>query len=163
MKQMTLDRADVSILDILQAEGDITNSALAERVFMSPSQVSRRRQDLKESGVIRGYRADVDRAKVGLSVVAFISVTLVRHSPENAAQLRALIAETPWITDAYALSGENDYLFKVVTRDLNEYFNFVTKFLLAQETVEKVRTEFVLDLVKEAGPVPIGVTAPGNP
>jgi Lrp/AsnC family leucine-responsive transcriptional regulator len=90
-------------------------------------------------------------------------VTLVRHSPENAARLRALIAETPWITDAYALSGENDYLFKVVARDLNEYFNFVTKFLLAQDTVEKVRTEFVLDVVKESGPVPIGVAAPGNP
>jgi DNA-binding Lrp family transcriptional regulator len=73
MKPVTLDRADIGILDILQADGDITNAALADRVFMSPSQVSRRRQDLKESGVIRGYRADVDRAKVGLSVVAFIA------------------------------------------------------------------------------------------
>jgi DNA-binding Lrp family transcriptional regulator len=163
MKTITLDRADIAILEVLQAEGDITNAALAERVFMSPSQVSRRRQDLRDCGVIRACRADIDRAKVGLSVVAFISVTLVRHSPENAARLRALVAETPWITDAYALSGEHDYLFKVVARDMHEYFHFVTNFLLAQETVEKVRTEFVLDLVKEAGPVPIGVAAPGNP
>jgi DNA-binding Lrp family transcriptional regulator len=163
MKPVTLDRADLSILQVLQREGDITNAALAERVFMSQSQVSRRRQDLERTGVIRAYRADVDRSKVGLSVVAFVSVTLVRHSPENSSRLRALIAETPWITDAYAVSGDSDYLLKVVARDLREYFNFVTNFLLVHETVEKVRTDIVLHLIKEEGPVPLEGAAPGNP
>ena len=163
MKPVTLDRGDLSLLAVLQQEGDITNAALAERVHMSQSQVSRRRQDLEHSGVIRGYRAELDRMRVGLAVVAFVSVTLVRHSPENTARLRALIAETPWITDAYALSGDSDYLFKVVTRDLREYFNFVTNFLLAHESVEKVRTDIVLDLIKEAGPLPLVGSAPGNP
>jgi DNA-binding Lrp family transcriptional regulator len=163
MTQVTLDRGDVSLLKVLQQEGAITNAALADRVFMSASQVSRRRQELERSGVIRGYRAEVDRAKVGLSVVAFVSVTLVRHSPENSARVRSLIKETPWITDAYALSGDSDFLFKVVARDLHEYFNFVTNCLLAHEAVEKVRTDIVLDLVKEDGPVPLEGSAPGNP
>jgi hypothetical protein len=59
--------------------------------------------------------------------------------------------------------ADERHLFKVVKRDLNEYLNFVTSFLLAQQTVEKVRTEFVLDLAKEAGPDAIGVAAPGHP
>ena len=162
MNQFTLNRRDLSILQILQGNGDITNAELAKHVFMSPSQVSRRRQDLEQSGIIRGYRADIDRAKIGLSVVAFVSVTLVRHSPDNSARFRALIAETPWITDSYALSGDSDFLLKVVTRDLHEYFNFVTNFLLAHETVEKVRTDIVLDIVKEEGPIPLKGSAPGN-
>ncbi len=163
MNQHTLDRGDISILEVLQQDGGITNAALAERVLMSASQVSRRRQDLELSGVIRGYRAEVERDKIGLSVVAFVSVTLVRNSPENSARLRALIKQTPWITDAYALSGDSDFLIRVVSRDLREYFNFVTKFLLAHDAVEKVRTDIVLDIVKEAGPVPLEGVAPGNP
>lgn len=163
MTRISLDRSDLRILTSLQEDANLTNAALAERVFMSQSQISRRRQELEKAGVIRAYRAEIDRNKVGLAVVAVVAVSLAKHSPENTQRLRALIAGTPWITDAYAVSGESDYLLKIVARDLNEYFNFVTNFLLAHESIEKVRTDIVLDLIKEAGPVPLEGTPPGHP
>lgn len=162
MTAITLDRSDRRLLSLLQEKASLTNAALAERLHMSQSQVSRRRQELERTGIIRGYRAEIDRDRAGLTVVAFVAVTLAKHSPDNSRRLRELIAGTPWITDAFAVSGESDYLLKVVARDLREYFNFVTNFLLAHESVEKVRTDIVLDLIKEAGPIPLEGAAPGN-
>ncbi len=109
---VVLDTTDLRILDALQEKGDLTNHELAERVHLSASQISRRRARLEADGVIRRYRAELDAERLGLSTIVFIHVTLARHNPANAKRFRDLSRMTPEVQEAYALTGEADYLLK---------------------------------------------------
>lgn len=152
---MNLDRFDKTLLGALQADASATNADLAARVGLSASQISRRRQALEEAGAIAGYRALVNRAALGLDVVVLIHVTMARHSPENARRFRQLALSRPEVLDAFTLTGEADYVLKVVVRDLPALSAFVNDVLLPHEAVDRVRSEVVLDVIKENGPLPL--------
>ncbi|WP_204316873.1 Lrp/AsnC ligand binding domain-containing protein, partial [Klebsiella aerogenes] len=87
-------------------------------INLSASQCSRRRSRLEEEGFIRGYRAEIDREKLGLGIVNIISVTLATHNRDNARRFSDLISKLPEVMEAHALTGEMDYFIKVVTPDL---------------------------------------------
>ena len=146
-----LDTLDWRLIDQLQADASQTNAVLAERIGLSASQISRRRLRLEEAGVIRGYRAVVDAASVGLGVIVFIHVALDTHSRDNARRFRDLVRLTPSVLEAHALTGEADYLLKVAVGDLKALSQLVNEVLLPHESVARVRSEIALDTLKEPG------------
>ena len=150
-----LDPSDRKILICLQEDGRLTNNELSEQINLSPSQCSRRRSRLEEEGYIRGYRAEIDREKLGLGIVNIISVTLATHNRDNAQRFSDLISNLPQVMEAHALTGEMDYFIKVVTPDLRALSAFVNDVLLPHESVQNVKTAIVLDTLKEDGRLPI--------
>ena len=151
----TLDTIDWRLLDALQKDASLTNGALAEIVGLSASQISRRRQRLEQEGVVTGYRALLDPNAIGLAVNVFIHVALDMHSRDNARRFRDLVRLTPSILEAHALTGEADYLLKVAVGDLRELSRLVNEVLLPHESVARVRSEIVLDTLKEPGLLPL--------
>lgn len=143
-----LDAQDRAIIAALQENGALTNAELAELVNLSASQSSRRRTRLEEAGVITGYRAQVDPARMGFGVTVFIQVTLATHSGKNAQRFRDLVAHTPAILEAHALTGDADYLVKAVVEDLPALGVLVNQVLLPHESVERVRSNVVLETLK---------------
>ncbi|NMG40968.1 winged helix-turn-helix transcriptional regulator [Chelativorans sp. ZYF759] len=150
-----IDKFDRKILALLQADARLTNNDLSERVNLSPSQCSRRRQRLEEVGLIMGYRAVLDRERLGFPLVNVISVTLATHNRDNARRFAELLRGLPEVQEAHALTGEMDYVLKVVTRDLKSLSQFVNDVLLPHESVQHVKTAIVLETLKEAGPLPL--------
>ncbi|WP_421855344.1 Lrp/AsnC family transcriptional regulator [Oricola sp.] len=150
-----LDATDRKILAHLQRDARLTNNDLAERVHLSPSQCSRRRARLEEEGLIAGYHAQVDREKAGFALVNFITVTLAAHDRRNAARFAELMARLPEVQEAHALTGEMDYIVKVVTRDLRGLSDFVNDMLLPHEAVQNVKTSIVLQTLKDSNELPI--------
>lgn len=150
-----LDTADRKILAQLQEDARLTNNDLAERIHLSASQCSRRRARLEREGFITGYNARIDREKAGFALVNFISVTLATHNRNNAARFADLMKRLPEVQEAHALTGEMDYMLKVVTPDLKALSEFVNEFLLPHDSVQNVKTSIVLDTLKESSNLPI--------
>lgn len=150
-----MDDFDRKILALLQGDARLTNNDLAVRVNLSASQCSRRRQRLEEEGFVRGYRAVLDREKMGFPLVNIISVTLATHNRDNARRFADLVARLPEVQEAHALTGEMDYILKVVTPDLRSLSAFVNDVLLPHESVQHVKTAIVLQTLKEGGGLPL--------
>jgi len=151
----TVDTFDRKILALLQADARLTNNDLSERVNLSASQCSRRRQRLEETGLIRGYRAVLDRDRLGFPLVSIISVTLATHNRDNARRFAELMERLPDVLEAHALTGEMDYFVKVVTPDLKSLAEFVNDVLLPHESVQHVKTSIVLQTLKETAALPL--------
>lgn len=152
---MHLDEFDRKLLRLLQEDARLTNQQLSERINLSPSQCSRRRQRLEDAGIIKAYRADLDRDLLDLGIVNIITVTLATHNRDNAQRFGRLIGGLPEVMEAYALTGEMDYIIKVVTPDLKALSAFVNDVLLPHESVQHVKTAIVLDTLKESASLPI--------
>jgi DNA-binding Lrp family transcriptional regulator len=117
----TLDRIDRRILANLQAEGRLTNHALAERVALSPSACLARTRRLEQAGIIQGYHARLDPFRIDVGLVLFAEVTLKRHGPDDLARFDAAIEAMPQVVEASHVSGAYDYLLKVVVADMAEW------------------------------------------
>ena len=150
---VSLDSYDSRLLGLLQADGRLSNQELADRVHLSPSQCSRRRARLESSGLIRGYRAEVDRRRLGYGLTVFINVTLATHNRDNADRFASLVSELDSVLEAHALTGEMDYLLKVVVRDLESLAALVNDVLLPHEAVQNVRSTICLYTMKETAAV----------
>jgi DNA-binding Lrp family transcriptional regulator len=151
----TLDHFDRRILHHLQRDGRLTNQEIGARVHLSPSQCSRRRSRLERAGVIRGYRAELDRGAVGFDLTVFVSVTLATHNPDNAKRFASLIGDLDAVQEAHAMTGEMDYLLKVVVRDLAELAAFVNEVLLPHESVLHVKSTICLSTIKDQPVLPL--------
>ncbi|WP_274426981.1 Lrp/AsnC family transcriptional regulator [Chelativorans sp. YIM 93263] len=155
MNDAQIDQFDRKIMSLLQRDGRLTNNDLSERVNLSPSQCSRRRQRLEEEGLIGGYCAVLDRERLGFPLVNVITVTLATHNPNNARRFADLLAHLPEVQEAHALTGEMDYVLKVVTPDLKSLSDFVNNVLLPHESVQHVKTAIVLQTLKETSALPL--------
>jgi DNA-binding Lrp family transcriptional regulator len=155
-QSLTLDGFDWKLVAALQDDASLTNAALAERIGLSASQVSRRRQRLEQEGVIRGYRALLASEAVGLGMTVFVHVALGTHTRGNAQRFRDLVRMTPAVIEAHALTGEADYLIKLAVADLKELSVLVNEVLLPHESVARVRSEIVLETLKETSGLPLG-------
>lgn len=152
---VTLDQTDLKLLSALQSDGRLTNQQLAEAIGLSPSQCSRRRQRLEESGLIRAYGARIDRERLGYGLTAYVNVMLDTHNRDNARRFAELVARMPNVLEAHSLTGEMDYLLKIVARDLKQLSAIINDDLLHHETVRTVKSAIVLDTVKDHAPVPL--------
>jgi len=155
----SLDALDRRILRALQADGRITYDVLAEQVSLSPSATLRRVKRLEQSGVIAGYVALVRPERVGLALTAYLNVRLEKHSEvhkRNPMDLfRASVQTWPEVVECAALTGEMDYLLRVVVQDMAHYSRFIMDTLLKHPSVEDCKTSFVLDRVKGTTAIPV--------
>lgn len=140
---------------LLQDDASLTNAALAEAVALSPSQCSRRRIALEAAGLIRGYRADLDAAKLGWGVEAFSRVTLAAHSESMVDEIAGFFRSLPEVQMAYTLMGDADYLLHVRVRSLDELAAFVHRRLLPHKMVAQVRSDIVIQQIGRPRGVPV--------
>ncbi|MBW9104234.1 Lrp/AsnC family transcriptional regulator [Paraburkholderia phenoliruptrix] len=145
---MKLDRYDLAILRILARDGRITKSRLAEEISLSISPAWERVKRLEDSGVIRGYRADVDwlRAFKGARVV--VEVTLARHTAHDMRRFEERIAASPEVVQCHATGGGVDYVMHVMSRDIDHYQRFIDSLLTDELGIEKYFTYIVTKVVK---------------
>jgi Lrp/AsnC family transcriptional regulator, leucine-responsive regulatory protein len=155
---MTLDRIDQLILEQLQADGRLTNVALAERVGLSPSPCLRRVRLLEQAGLIKGYQAVVDQAKAGLPVSVFVSVRLEQQREEAMARFEAAVRGFPEVLECYLMTGTRDYLLRVVAHDLGDYESFLKRTLTRIEGVASIESSFALAQVKHTTALPVTKT-----
>ncbi len=150
-----LDSFDFRILKSLQDNASLTNQQVGEQIGLSASQVSRRRQRLEQEGFIRRYRAELSPDLLGLSVVAFVGVTLGAHSRENAQRFRAMVAALPEVQEAHTMTGDVDYMLKVIVPDLPALSRFINDDLLPQEVVQNVRSSIAMETLKDDNLLPL--------
>ncbi|KFN42740.1 Lrp/AsnC family transcriptional regulator [Arenimonas metalli] len=150
-----LDRTDLALLAILQREGRISNAELAERVSLSASACLRRVQRLEQAGVLAGYSAVLDPARVGLGLQAFVRVQLSRHDAEAIAGFTQRVNDWDEVIACHALTGDMDYLLHVAVQDLEHFSRFLLDHLLNATGVADVNSSFVLRTVKQARALPL--------
>lgn len=148
-----LDEFDLAILTALQEKGRATNVDIAEAVNLSPSPCLRRIRNLEQQGVIRGYRADIDRTRVGLGLTVFVEVKVGGHNKESASRLQEALTDVPEVISCFMISGTADFLAEVVVEDLPAYERVLTDKLLTLPGVTDIRSNFAIRTVKTAGPL----------
>lgn len=150
-----IDSVDRKILSALQNDGRLSNQELAEIVGLSPSQCSRRRTALEESGIIEGYSACVNRDKLEMGLTCLVSVRLATHNPDNARRLVTLFDRLPNVLEAHSMTGSTDYVVKIVTRDLKSLAKLINEELLPHDAVQNVESSVVLETLKETSAIPV--------
>ena len=151
----TLDRTDLQILEMLQSDARISNAELAEHVNLSPTPCLRRVKRLEESGVIKNYVTELDRQKIGLHISAFVFVQLERNSSENATAFETAVKELPQVMECFVLTGQYDYLLRVVSEDLETYEKFIKTGLADIIQVARIDTTIILNQVMSRMSLPI--------
>ncbi|MBM3554528.1 MAG: Lrp/AsnC family transcriptional regulator [Alphaproteobacteria bacterium] len=150
-----MDAKDRQILRALQREGRLSNQDLAAEVNLSPSPCLRRVRLLEERGVIRGYTALVEPRACGLNLTAFVRIVLQRHEKDTVSKFEASLAAIDEILECHLLTGEADYLLRVVVEDLEAYESFVRNRLHALPGVASINTSFVYGTIKETRLFPL--------
>ncbi|WP_291011320.1 Lrp/AsnC family transcriptional regulator [Hydrogenophaga sp.] len=151
----TLDKFDLAILNELQQNGRLTNAELASRVGLSAAPCWRRVRALEAAGFIRGYRAELDREKIGLGVLAFVRLDAERNSGDITRSLEAAIRNIPDIVACHYISGSGTFELQVVSPDLNHFSRFARDVLLNLPNVKDLHTSFSLGEVKAASALPL--------
>ncbi|AUB80644.1 Lrp/AsnC family transcriptional regulator [Candidatus Thiodictyon syntrophicum] len=155
---MKLDSYDRRILEELQREGRLSNQDLADRIGLSPSPCLRRVRALEEAGIILGYRALLDARQLGFTLVAILSISMDRHTPERFAAFDTAVAAMPEVLECLLLTGRDaDYQLKVVVRDMAHYQELLLERITRIEGVSGVHSSFVLRQVVERTNLPVGL------
>ena len=152
---MSLDRTDRAILHELQADGRISNVRLAQRVNLSESACLRRVKLLEEAGVIGGYAMLISQAAVGLPGNVFVEIALNRQRREDQDAFEAALVRVPEVMECYLMSGEYDYLLRVVVADAADYERIHHEQLTSLPGVARVRSSFALRAVTKRTELPI--------
>lgn len=153
---MEMDRYDRQILEVLQADGRISNQDLADRIGLSPSPCLRRVRALEETGLITGYRALLDAKKLGLTLMALIGISMDQHTPERFANFEAAVAAIPEVLECLLITGQqSDYQLKVVVRDMDAYQELLLNQITRINGVTGVHTSFVLRRVVDRTVLPL--------
>jgi Lrp/AsnC family leucine-responsive transcriptional regulator len=150
-----LDEIDRKIIAAVQDNGRITTNEIATRVGLSPSPCARRVRLLEEEGVIKGYTAIIDQKKVGLPISAFASIKLERQREDDLDRFAQAVARWPEVVDCYLMTGQRDYLMRVVVRDLEAYERFLKDKLTRLDCVASIETSFALGQVKRSEVLPL--------
>lgn len=149
------DRTDRRLLRALQDDAKASLATLAERVHLSQTQVHRRVRRLEEAGLIRGYVAIADREKMGLGVVAFVGFSLAAEQNKRLREVEKQINGYAQILEVYAVSGEHDYLVKIVADDLKALSAFLSDQLMQIPGVMNVKSTICLEELKNTAALPI--------
>lgn len=156
MQNPKLDATDRKIISELQSNGKLTIQELAEKVGLSASPCARRVRILEEAGVIKGYVAVIDQTKVGLPISVFASVRLERQREEELDRFAAAISRWPEVADCYLMTGQRDYLLRIVVGDLPAYERFLKDKLTRLDGVASIESSFALGEVKRSHGLPLG-------
>lgn len=155
MPEAKIDAVDRRILAILQQDAHTTMEKLSEAVGLSPSPCARRVRNLEASGVIKRYVAVVDQDKAGLPVSVFASIRLERQREDELDRFAKAIARWPEIVECYLMTGQRDYLLRIVVKDLPAYEAFLKRTLTRLDGVASIESSFALSQVKHAQALPV--------
>jgi Lrp/AsnC family transcriptional regulator len=153
--QTELSRADLRILDLLQAHGDLSAAEVGERLGMSATTCWRRVSRLTELGVIRRRVALLEREKVGLQVLVFSHVKVAGHGRDALLRFEQAVRAHPEILECYTLMGETDFLLRIVCRDIKAYEAFFLDHLSRFPGVQSVNSSIALAVIKETTALPL--------
>lgn len=156
----TLDKFDIAILSELQSDARLTNAELSQRVRLSAAPCWRRVRALEEAGFIKGYRAEIDRHRIGLGVLAFVRLDALRNTAELTREMEEAIRNIPEIVSCHYISGAGTFELQVVSRDLDTFSQFARKVLLNLPNVKDLHTSFSLGEVKASSALPLGHLGP---
>ncbi len=151
-----MDHLDQAILRILQDDGRISNVELARRINLSPPATLTRVKALEEQGIIRGYTALLDAEALGFELLCFIQVGLQLHQPEQVNSVREAIRDIPQVLECHHVTGDYDYLLKVVARGRKDLEKFILEQLTPIRGIARIQTSLVLTEVKSTTILPVG-------
>lgn len=151
-----LDKSDKNILSVLQNQGRITNQELAEKVNLSAAACWRRLEKIENSQLIHQYVALVDREQIGLSVMVYVHIRLNDHHNDTVDEFDHFVEKSNNILECYSVSGEYDYLVKIVAKNVHDLELFLMKKLLANKSVGSANTNVVLKQKKYTTALPLG-------
>jgi DNA-binding Lrp family transcriptional regulator len=155
LHMLKLDRIDVRMLGLLQENGRISNLEMAEAIGLSPAQCSRRHHRLDEGGVIARYEARLLPAAVGLQVSAFVHIGMERGHMRDLKLFRQTLARMPEVLECHSVTGDFDYVLKVIARDLEGLNVFLTERLVALPGVNFVKSLVCLEEIKPRSGLPL--------
>lgn len=155
MPEARIDTIDRKILALLQQDAHMTMEKLSEAVGLSPSPCARRVRNLEAAGVIKRYVAVVDQDKAGLPVSVFASIKLERQREDELDRFAKAIARWPEIVECYLMTGQRDYLLRIVVKDLPAYEAFLKRTLTRLDGVASIESSFALSQVKHAQALPV--------
>ncbi len=150
-----LDKTDLKILRLLQADGRMGNAEIAKRVNTSPATCHRRMQRLFEAGYVSGVRAQIDPHKIGRGSLVIVGVVLDRSTPESFAAFEAAIRSLSMILDCHLVAGDFDYFLKIRVRDMADFNRLHSETLIALPGVRQTRTFFVIKEVIDNAPLTV--------
>ena len=157
MRRQKLDRTDLKILKKLQDNGRITNVELAEYAGISAPPCLRRVRSLERSNVIRGYNADINPNSLGYGITVFTQVKLESNKDIDIKSFEDKVATYNMVRECHLLSGDIDYLLKIVAKDWDSYQHFLTSELSAIDNVSSVKTSPIVKTSKALPGIPIDV------
>jgi DNA-binding Lrp family transcriptional regulator len=150
-----LDEKDRQLLKHLQGDARLTNTELAKRVDLSPPGLQRRLRKLEDAGIIEQYVTLLDREAVGFDMLCFVQVTLLRHEPESIRRFKEIVQDMPEVLECHHITGEFDYLLKVIVRNREHLEKFLVEKLTPVPGMDKIRTSLVLREIKSTTCLPI--------
>ncbi len=150
-----LDRTDKRILQILQGNARITNKELSSQLGLSPPPTLERVKKLENAGYIQGYTAILDPDKIDLGTVMMVSVTLHQHSQQSIDEFHRAVADLVEVMECYHVTGEDDFMLKVVCKDIQAYETFVREKLAKLNSLGKIKSSVVLSTVKMQREYPV--------
>jgi DNA-binding Lrp family transcriptional regulator len=154
--RLLLDDKDRKVLDYLQEDARISNAELARRVNLSPPGLQKRLRRLEDRGIIDRYVTMLNREAVGYDMLCFIQVTMRRHEPQAIGRFRLLVQDMPEVLECFSVTGEFDYLLKIVVRNHKHLEHFLMEDLTPVTGMDRIRTTLVLRGIKETTAVPLG-------
>lgn len=144
-----MDRIDKKILNTLQENGKITNAKLSKIVGISAPATLERVRRLEMSGVISHFTAVVDPEKIGFSITAIVSISLSLSKLSSVPEIKERLAGLEEVMECYQIAGANDFILKVVARDIKAYGEFMNEKLTQIDGIQKIQSSFVIDNIKE--------------
>jgi Lrp/AsnC family leucine-responsive transcriptional regulator len=150
-----LDNTDRKILEILQANSNITNAQLAKEIGLSPAPTLERVNKLETSGVIKSYHAVIDPACVGLGVSTFVMVTLKGHNKENIEKFIKAINNISEVIECHHITGAGDFILKIVCADISAYQQLMLEQVSNIEVVDSLQSMVILSTFKDSRSLPI--------
>ncbi|BCG08684.1 Lrp/AsnC family transcriptional regulator [Buttiauxella agrestis] len=152
---MALSTTDVKILALLQSDARMTNQSVADSIGLSASPCWRKIRKLEEDEVIQGYRAVINRRKIGLAVMVFVRVTIDSHNESEAKKFEEEVAALEDVVACYSIGGDADFLLQVVARDLDSYADFAMSVVRRLPGIKEMQSMFVLKEIKPLVSYPI--------
>ncbi|WP_182058963.1 Lrp/AsnC family transcriptional regulator [Pantoea sp. ME81] len=152
---MSLSKTDIQILEHLQRDARVTNQDLADAIGLSASPTWRKVRKLEEDEVIQGYRAVLNRRKIGLNVMVFVRVTIDSHSEAEARKFEAEVTALENVVSCYSIGGDADFLLQVVSADMDAYADFAMSVIRRLPGIKEMQSMFVLKEVKGMTGLPL--------
>ena len=157
MPELNLDKTDIAILKLLQEDAKISNVQLAKRVHLSPSPCLTRVRRLERLGIVSRHVALLNPHSLGLNVSVFVQITLEKQAKEGLDRFESAIRKRPEVMECYLMTGEADYLLRVLVRDVEALEQFIIKELTRIPGIANIRSSVALKQVKYETALPLTV------